>query len=98
MELKFSPVLGSAQTVFIGELGYQRANIGDSLRVIGMEGISCSEQPRYIRGNFSQQYASGGNKNDGFVTEDSWGYPWGGRVSKCVWLFIYDVSNLIRPS
>ena len=55
-------VLGSAQTVFIGELGYQRVNIGDSFtgNRYGRHFVFRNSATCYIRGNFSRQYASGG--------------------------------------
>ena len=68
-------VLGSAQTVFIGEVGYQRVNIGDSYtgNRYGRHFIFGTGAHATYGGNPGNTHPEG-SKNDGFVTEDSWGY------------------------
>ena len=69
-------VLGSAQTVFIGELGYQRVNIGDSFtgNRYGRHFVFGTAPHATYGGTSLGNTHPEGNKNDGFVTEDSWGY------------------------
>ncbi len=69
-------ILGSAQTVFVGELGYQRANIGDT--------YTGNRYGRHFIFGYGQHLLYGntslstvhpqGSKNEGYVTENSWGY------------------------
>lgn len=69
-------MLGSSQTVFVGELGYQKVNIGDSYtgNRYGRHFIFGYGQ-HLLYGNTSLGNAHPeGAKNEGYVTENSWGY------------------------
>ena len=90
-------MLGSTQSIFVGEVAYQRANVGDSNtgKRFGRSFIFCfAPHASYLAdsqdaslGAAVQQVAGGigtgnpaantqedGRSNDGFATQDSWGY------------------------
>ncbi len=69
-------MLGSAQTVFVGEVGFQHVNIGNS--------YTGNRYGRHFIFGYGQHLLYGntslttvhpqGSKNEGYVTENSWGY------------------------
>ncbi len=69
-------ILGSAQTVFVGEVGFQRANIGDSYtgNRYGRHFIFGYGQHLLYGGTSLTTTHPEGKKNDGYVTKNSWGY------------------------
>ena len=69
-------ILGSAQTVFIGEVGYQNVNVGDSFtgNRYGRHFIFGTGAHLLYGGTAGTNTHPDGVKNDGYVTENSWGY------------------------
>ncbi len=69
-------ILGSAQSVFIGEIGYQRVNIGDSYtgNRYGRHFVFGYGAHALYGGTSLTTTHPEGSKNDGYVTENSWGY------------------------
>ena len=69
-------ILGSAQTVFVGEVGYQRVNIGNSYtgNRYGRHFVFGTAPHLLYGGTALGNTHPEGSKNDGFVTENSWGY------------------------
>ncbi|OUV03964.1 MAG: hypothetical protein CBC42_00810 [Betaproteobacteria bacterium TMED82] len=69
-------ILGSSQSVFVGEIGYQRVNIGDSFtgNRYGRHFVFGYGQHALYGGTSLTTTHPEGSKNDGYVTENSWGY------------------------
>jgi len=69
-------ILGSAQTVFIGEVGYQNVNVGDSFtgNRYGRHFVFGTGTHLLYGGTPGDNTHPDGVRNDGYVTENSWGY------------------------
>jgi hypothetical protein len=69
-------ILGSTQSVFVGEIGYQRVNIGNSYtgNRYGRHFVFGYGEHALYGGTSLTTTHPEGSKNDGYVTENSWGY------------------------
>ena len=69
-------ILGSAQTVFIGEVGYQNVNVGDSFtgNRYGRHFVFGTGTHLLYGGTAGTNTHPDGVRNDGYVTENSGGY------------------------
>ena len=72
----FPRLLGSVQGVFVGEVAFQKANVGDSYNGLryGRAFIFGSAKHSTTPGSCGTNPQTDGCENDGFATENSWGY------------------------